>query len=174
MRYVRLPSIIGRNFSVRTSQSNHLKYLLEKEDSSGTEGEVLPFLLPSIQSKDSDLGNMHPTGLQASVLCDIHFRTIDPFLKLVHKARFISDLERFWQGVLDYSARFEALLFAIYILATMSMTHEYITAHLPGETRIGLLNKFQIATEFALTRSNFLPRHTLVTLQAFLLHIVCL
>ena len=163
---------LAENLLLRTLRIGDLNCLLEEENSSGTAGEVLPFLLPCIQSKDSDLGNMHPTRLQANVLCNIHFRNIDLFLKLVHKARFISDLERFWQGVLDYSTRFEALLFAIYILATMSMTHEYIITHFPRETRIGLLNKFPIATEFALTRSNFLRRHTLLTLQAFLLHIV--
>ena len=106
------------------------------------------------------------------MLCNIYFRNIDPFFKLVHKARFISDLERFWQGVLDHSARFEALLFAIYSLATISVTHEYIATHFPGKTRVELLNKFRMATEFASARSNFLRSQSIVTLQAFLLHIV--
>ena len=121
---------------------------------------------------DINLGNMHATRLQADLLCNIYFRNIDPFIKLVHKTRFISDLEQFWQGLLDHSARFEALLFAIYGLATMSMSHEYITTHFSGETRINLLSRFQMATELALTRLNFLRSHTLVTLQAFLLHLV--
>lgn len=115
---------------------------------------------------------MHPTRLQANLLCNIYLRNIDPFFKLVHKARFISDLEQFWQGGLDLNSRFEALLFAIYSLATMSMTDEYINTHFLGETRIDLLNKFQMAGGLALTRSNFLGSHSLVTLQAFLLHIV--
>ena len=121
---------------------------------------------------DINLGNMHPTRLQADLLCNIYFRNSDPFIKLVHKTRFIFDLEQFRQGVLDHSARFEALLFAIYGLATMSMSHEYITTHFSGETRINLLSRFQMATELALTRLNFLRSHTLVTLQAFLLYLV--
>lgn len=107
---------------------------------------------------------MHPTRLQANILCNIYSRNIDPLFKLVHKARFISDTERFWQVFLDHSARFEALLFATYSLATMSITHEYITIHFPGETRVGLLNKFQMATEFAPTRSNFLRSQSIVNL----------
>ena len=100
------------------------------------------------------------------------FELSTPFFKLVHRARFISDLERFGQGVLDHSARFEVLLFAIYSLATMSMTHKYTATQFPGGARVELLNKFRMATEFALTRSNFLRSQSIVTFQAFLLHIV--
>ena len=121
---------------------------------------------------DINLENMHPARLQADLLCNIYFRNVDPFIKLVHKTRFIFDLEQFWQGVLKHSVRFEALLFAIYGLATMSISHKHVTKHFPGETRINLLSRFQMATEVALTRSNFLRSHCLVTLQAFLLHLV--
>ena len=121
---------------------------------------------------DINLGNMHPTRVQADLLCTIYFRNVDPFVKLVHKPRFILDLEQFWQGLLDHSARFEALLFAIYGLAIMSISHEYINTHFSGETRLNLLSRFQMATEVALTRSNFLRSHSLVTLQAFLLYLV--
>ena len=131
-----------------------------------------PFLLPSTESMDISLGNMHPTKPQAELLCNIYFRNVDPFIKLVHKTHFIFSLEQFWQGDLDHSARFEALLFAIYGLAAMSISHAYTTTHFPGETKSNLLNKFQMATELALTRSNFLRSHSLVTLQTFLLYIV--
>ena len=119
-----------------------------------------------------NLGNMHPTRLQADLLCSIYVRNVDPFVKLVHKTRFIRDLEQFWLGFWDHSARFKALLFAIYGLATMSISQEYIKRHFPGVTRIDLLSRFQIATEVALTRSNFQRSDSLVTLQAFLLYLV--
>ena len=158
--------------TLRTIKIDDLRYLLEGDGSSGTIEDTFPFLLPSTQSMDINLGNMHPTRLQADLLCNIYFRNIDPFVKLVYKTRFIFDLEQFWRGVLDHSARFEALLFAIYGLATMSLSHEYIIAQFSVDTRINLLSMFQMATELALTRLNFLRSHTLVTLQAFLLYLV--
>ena len=157
---------------LRAIQSDDLKYLLEEEGSAGAISMGFPLLLPSTQSMGISLGNMHPTKLQADLLCNVYFRTVDPFIKLVHKTHFFFDLDQFWQGVLDHSARFEALLFAIYGLATMSISHEYIATHFPGETKINLLHKFQMATELALTRSNFLRSHSLVTLQTFLLYLV--
>ena len=157
---------------LRTIQSADLRYLFEEEESSGTIEDTFPFLHLSTQSMDINLVNMHPTRIQADLLCNIYFRNVDPFVKLVHKTRFVFDPEQFWQGVLDHSAPFEAFLFAIYGLATMSISHEYITTHFSGETRINLLSRFQKATELALMTSNFLRSHSLVTLQAFLLYLV--
>ena len=166
------PTRLEEQSILRTMQSDDLRYLLEEEKSGGTIGEGSPRLFPSTQTMDINLENMHPARLQADLLCKIYFRNVDPFIKLMHKTRFIFDVEQFWQGVLEYSAGFEALLFAIYGLATMSISHEHITTHFPGETRINLLSRFQMATEVALTRSNFLRSHCLVTLQAFLLYLV--
>jgi hypothetical protein len=86
-----------------------------------------------------------------------------PSLQLaIEKA--ITDIERIPRG-------FEALMFAIYSLAVLSLTDEQCQ-ELHGESREKLLHRYVAATKAALQRAKFMGTNSLVVLQALVFHIL--
>jgi hypothetical protein len=65
---------------------------------------------------------------------------------------------------------FEALMFAIYSMAVLSLT-EYECREMLGESRAILLPHYRAATKTALSRAQFMSSTSIVVLQALLLHI---
>jgi hypothetical protein len=97
---------------------------------------------------------------------------VDPLTKIVHVPSLqlaietaITDIERIPRG-------FEALMFAIYSLAIVSLT-EGQCQELHGESREKLLHRYVGATKAALQRAKFMGTNSLVVLQALVLHILC-
>lgn len=85
MRYIRLFYVLEEQPVLRTIQSDDLKYLLE-EGGSGPIGEDFLSLLSSTLSMGVIVGNLHPTRVQADLLCKIHFRSIHTFVKCTSHA----------------------------------------------------------------------------------------
>ena len=124
------------------------------------------------RAMNCELADMHPTSTHIELFCSVYFENVDPFIKILHKSCFLSDLAPYLQGHLDHSARFEALLLAVYGLAAMSMSDRDIISHFPGEIKLMSMNRFQTSTEISLASSHFLQSHSLLSLQAFLLYLV--
>jgi hypothetical protein len=66
---------------------------------------------------------------------------------------------------------YQALLFAIFTMATVSLT-ETECLQMLGTTRDEALRRYTIGTKVALTKFNFLKNYDMVALQALLLYLV--
>jgi len=113
-----------------------------------------------------DLRSLHPTPSQTFILWEVFKENVDPVVRILHRptARMIlmnaaSNLDR-------VSKPNEALLFAIYFGAVVSLTPEQCQ-QLLDEPKETLVKKYRFATEQALARADFLNSSSLICLQAF-------
>ena len=66
----------------------------------------------------------------------------------------------------------QALCFAIYIIATLSLSDRESKAMLDCLTKFSLLNDFQSSVETALVAANYASTSNVVVLQALILYLV--
>jgi transcription factor-like protein len=91
--------------------------------------------------------------------------------KLVHVPTFQTPMEKAISSIEHIPRGFEALMFAIYTMAVLSLTEDECKGTL-GETRENLLPRYLAATKAALTRARFMSSNSIVVLQALVLHIL--
>lgn len=115
----------------------------------------------------------HPPPERIQLLWQIFIENVDPLTKVVHVptlrpaiSKAIADIERIPRS-------FEALMFAIYSAAVMSMKEEDCEQRL-GEPREILLLQYISDTEAALARAKFMGTVNFVVLQALVLHLFCI
>ena len=113
----------------------------------------------------------HPAPLAVFRLWHIFLERVNPLTKVVH----VPSLE---QVVIEAATHIEklklshqALLFAIYTMATVAMTEEECCEQLEL-SRYDALQRFTAGTKLALVKLNFIKNHDMETLQALLLHLV--
>ena len=96
---------------------------------------------------------------------------VDPLTKIVHAPSLQSAIEKSILNITQIPKPFEALMFAIYSMAIISLTEDESQAEL-GETRAVLLARYVAATKAALSRARFMSSTSIVVLQALVLHIL--
>ena len=96
---------------------------------------------------------------------------VDPLTKLVHVPSLQPRIERAVVDMQSTPKSFEALLFAIYSAAVMSLK-EGECKQCFNEPRKALLSRYTSATKAALSRAKFMGTANLVVLQALVLHII--
>ena len=94
-------------------------------------------------------------------------------MKVVHRPTLQQALEKAAANVEQIPAGFEALMFAIYSLAILSLT-EHECKELLGTTKAVLLPHYVDCTKICLSRARFMSSTSLVVLQALVLHIFCI
>ena len=115
----------------------------------------------------------HPSCRQVYTLCDIYLANVDPVFKLLHGP----SLRRYLQDdaeELDGSAGregLEALRFAIYYAAVVSMTDEECGIRV-GEGKSSLVAKYRAGTEQLLAKADFINTTEMSTLQALTIYLV--
>lgn len=116
---------------------------------------------------------IHPTRHQIHTLCDIYLANVHPVFTILHAP----SLRRYLQEdgtSLDCSpgsGGLEALRFAIYFAATVSMA-DGESKHRTGEDRRVLLARYRAGTELALARADFMTAIEMSTLQALTTYLV--
>ncbi|KAF2092769.1 mitogen-activated protein kinase [Rhizodiscina lignyota] len=112
----------------------------------------------------------HPPADHIYRLWRIFTERVDPLMKLIHVPSLQSAIEKAVINIEDIPAGFEALMFAIYSMAVLSLTEDECTEFL-RETRAIMLSSFVAATKAALSRAGFMSSTSIVVLQALVLHI---
>lgn len=124
-------------------------------------------------SSTIDLKTLHPPPSQVPFYWQTYIENIDPLVKIIHipsMAKIVKDMQDN-SGSLSRST--EALMFSIYLSVIISMTPEEVKTSLNAD-KSQLLKRYRFATEQALARAGFLTTSEIVTLQAFVLFLVCI
>ena len=118
-----------------------------------------------------DLKSLHPSPSQIFILWEVFKENVDPVVKLLHRPTAKNILINAATSVDKVSKPAEALLFAIYLGAVVSLTEDQCM-QLLGEKKSELMKKYRFATEQALARADFLNSSSLMCLQAFVFFLV--
>lgn len=113
----------------------------------------------------------HPPAELIYCLWQIFLENVNPLSKLIHVPTLEPAIEKAVTDIRRVPRGFEALMFAIYSVAVLSLTDDDCRAIL-GEPRTILLPRYVAATKVALCRARFMSSTSIVVLQALMLHIL--
>ena len=115
--------------------------------------------------------SLHPPADLIHQLWQTFTENVNPLSKLVHVPSLQSAIEKAVTNIDRIPKGFEALMFAIYSTAVLSLTEDECK-ELLGESRAVLLPRYVAATKIALTRARFMSSTSIVVLQALVLHVL--
>lgn len=118
----------------------------------------------------SDVKCVHPPSDHIHYLWQAFVENVDPLTKIVHVPTLRPAIRKATISMESVPKSFEALMFAIYSMAVLSLQDTECMARL-GEPRKVLLSRYILATKVALARTNLMGTLSLVVLQALILHI---
>ncbi|KAG5289296.1 fungal specific transcription factor domain-containing protein [Histoplasma ohiense] len=115
-----------------------------------------------------------PSRASANRLLKHYWEAVDPITKIVHRPTFERQNETFWLEVsrgYEPTCSLQAVIFAALFAAVISMTEDSILSTF-GVTQKNLTENFQLATEMALGKANFLKTTKTQTLQALVMYMI--
>jgi hypothetical protein len=121
--------------------------------------------------KTASTASSHPPAELIRQLWQTFIENVNPLTKLVHIPSLQPAIEKAIANIECIPRGFEALMFAIYSMAVLSLLEDECKEIL-GETRAILLPRYVAATEAALSRARFMSSTSIVVLQALVLHIL--
>ena len=127
------------------------------------------FVLSS-QSK-SNTRSRHPPPERIHQLWQIFVENVDPLTKVVHVPTLRPAIQEAASNIGTIPRSFEALMFAIYSVAVMSLNDDECKQRL-CKPRKTILSRYISATKAALLRAKFMGTISLVVLQALVLHLL--
>jgi len=113
----------------------------------------------------------HPPTEHIHQLWQIFSENVDPLTKVVHVPTLRLAIKRATTEIGNIPRSFEALLFAIYSAAIMSLKDDQCKETFGGP-RKALLSRYISATKAALSRAKFMETTSIVVLQALILHLI--
>lgn len=113
----------------------------------------------------------HPQADHMLELWQVFAQNVDPLTKVVHAPSLRSTFEHAAKDTRNISRSLNALMFAIYSVAVLSLSEQQCLDRFVT-SRSHLLPRFVTATKVALTRANFTSSTSIVILQALALHIL--
>lgn len=113
----------------------------------------------------------HPPPERMHQLWQIFIENVDPLTKVVHVPTLRSGIQKAASNIGTIPRSFEALMFAIYSAAVMTLKEDECMQNF-CEPRKSLLSRYISATEAALARAKFMGTTNLVVLQALVLHLL--
>ncbi|KAI0157967.1 fungal-specific transcription factor domain-containing protein [Hypoxylon sp. FL1284] len=128
----------------------------------------------SMGSSKLDLREFYPSSYQSAFLLYVFTENVNLMLQVVHMPT-VNKMVKNLPGNDLSSLKFadQALMFAIYYAAVISMEEDDIMANF-GSTQAELSLKYRIGLEHALAKADFLSVPNLVTLQAFVIFVLLL
>ncbi|KAL8692347.1 MAG: hypothetical protein Q9218_002598, partial [Villophora microphyllina] len=112
----------------------------------------------------------HPSTEHICQLWQVFIENVDPLTKIVHVPSLQPAIQKATADPERIPRNFEALMFAMYAAAVMSLHNEECNRRL-GKPRGILLSYYLSATKLALSRTRFMGTMSLVVLQALVLHL---
>lgn len=116
-------------------------------------GSNLEQLLPSTQE-------------HRDTLLDVYFANVDPMVRITHKPTVLRKFA-------SYNREAHPMAFAIYFSAINSLPPKVIQKKF-GDSKEGLLDRFQLGVEITLARENYLTTSSLEIFQGFVLWLTCI
>ncbi|KAH7140204.1 mitogen-activated protein kinase [Dactylonectria estremocensis] len=135
----------------------------------GSSDDDFGFVLSS--RPKSSTKSRHPPPERIHQLWQIFIDNVDPLTKLVHVPTLRPAIQKAARNLETVPRGFEALMFAIYSAAVMSLSNDECKQRL-GEARKTLLSRYMSATKASLSRARFMGTTSLVVLQALVLHLL--
>ena len=119
----------------------------------------------------AELKAMHPNPLTIFRLWQIFLDNVNPLTKLIHAPTVQQRLLDASANLQNISMEWEALMFAIYLSSTQSMsTHE--CQCILGESKDVIVLRYHAAVRSALLRASFISSSDLLLVQAFALYLL--
>ncbi|OBT64330.1 hypothetical protein VE03_06784 [Pseudogymnoascus sp. 23342-1-I1] len=113
----------------------------------------------------------HPPAEIIRQLWQIFIENVNPLMKIVHIPSLQTAIDKAISNMENIPRGFEALMFAIYHTAIISLTDDECK-DITGETRPILLRRYLAATKAALSRAKFMSTASIVVLQALAIHLI--
>lgn len=158
------------------TQISNMKHIIESEDPDvsistyDTQRELEEASNCPSPSTD-EKPNLDP--VQAFKLWQIFLDRVNPLIKIIHAPTLQPFLVQAAADISSVPLDYQALLFSIFGLATISLTEEE-AASIIGCTREQAAHRFTKGTFYALTRFDFLRRYNMVVLQTLVHTLVIL
>jgi hypothetical protein len=140
----------------------------DDESDSGTSDDDFSYILGW---KTSITASSHPPTNAIHQLWQSFVENVNPLTKIVHVPSLQPAIEKAVADIEHIPKGFEALMFAIYSMAVLSLTEDECKETL-GESRGILLTRYVAATKVALSRAKFMSSTSIVVMQALVLHIL--
>ena len=151
---------------------DHLDSPLQSAGGSETSSTSHQGFIFGYSSNLVNLKKLHPTPTQIFILWEVFKENVDPLVRILHRPTARTILLKASSGTESLSKAAEALLFALYFGAVVSLDPAQCQSLL-GETKETMVNRFRFATEQALARANFMNSSSLMVLQAFVFFLIC-
>lgn len=113
----------------------------------------------------------HPSAEIIRQLWQTFIENVNPLVKVVHIPSLQTAMDKAISNIENTPRGFEALMFAIYHIAIISLTDDECK-DIMGETRTILLRCYLAATKAALSRARFMSTASIVVLQALAIHLI--
>jgi hypothetical protein len=115
---------------------------------------------------------LHPSPIHIFKLWQFFLDGFNPLTKSIHVPTVQQRILDATSDLASVSRELEALMFAIYCAALMTLTDEEAVKSF-GETKTKLLDRYRNCARQALMNAGVLKTSELVVLQAFLIFLVC-
>ncbi|KAJ3942576.1 hypothetical protein N0V92_013793, partial [Colletotrichum tropicale] len=120
-----------------------------------------------------DLEDVTPSPVQIFRLWQVFLERVNPITKLIHVPSLQPLVVEAAANHSNVANNAQALLFSIYLVATLTMT-EAEARQMLDSSKEDALKKFTAGVKAALTKVNFLKNHDMMTLQSLILYLVSL
>ncbi|TVY43455.1 Bikaverin cluster transcription factor [Lachnellula subtilissima] len=136
-----------------------------------TESNHQSFIM-GYNSSDVDIKSLHPLPSQIPFYWQTFLENVHPLVKLLHAPTMTKTIKDVQNNMDSLSKSTEALMFAIYFATITSMNGTEVKTNF-GVSKALLLNQYRFGTEQALAKAGLLNTNEIVTVQAFVLFLVC-
>ncbi|KAF2866196.1 hypothetical protein BDV95DRAFT_585093 [Massariosphaeria phaeospora] len=147
--------------------------LEESNDSSDQEESYEDFGFVLGRQTKSNTRPSHPPSERIQQLWETFIVNVDSLTKVVHVPTLRPAIQKAANNTTSIPRSLEALMFAIYSAAVMSLSDQECRQRF-SEPRKALLSRYVSATESALLRAKFMRTTSLVVLQALVLLIIAI
>ncbi|TVY50582.1 Bikaverin cluster transcription factor bik5 [Lachnellula cervina] len=136
-----------------------------------TESNHQSFIM-GYNSSDVDIKSLHPLPSQIPFYWQTFLENVHPLVKILHEPTMAKTIKDVQNNLDSLGKSTEALMFAIYFATITSMNGTEVKTNF-GVSKGHLLNQYRFGTEQALARAGLLNTNEIVTVQAFVLFLVC-
>ncbi|KGO75449.1 Transcription factor, fungi [Penicillium italicum] len=119
------------------------------------------------------LMDLHPSPLNIFKLWQAFLENVNPLTKIVHAPTVQQEILDAMSDLGKVSREIEALMFAIYCIALVSLQAEDVEKSF-GESKKVLLSKCRRGAQLAFRNASLLRTSSSVVLQAFMLYLLCM
>ncbi|KAB2574846.1 Transcription factor vrtR1 [Lasiodiplodia theobromae] len=130
-------------------------------------------LLGLVRNPSGSMRNLHPQPPHIFLLWQAFLDNVNPLVKLLHAPTVQRQILKAATNLDAIDPGTEALMFAIYTFAIVSLSPEECQSTF-GESKNELLAKFHHGTKLALHRAEFLRSSQLIVLQAYILYLLAM